>query len=127
MELHEFKEYMDEKFAMNNETLNEKFLNVNQTLSTIKEQTFKTNGRVNKLEDKMQSVESINALHLSTCTVKKDFEAYKDKMEEDLFLITFMRKYPKISWSIGIMVISLIATGGVAKAITLVSSLLGLN
>ena len=91
MELHELKDYLDEKFAMNNETLNEKFLNVNQTLGAIKEQTTKTNGRVNKLEDKMQTVEQVNALHQSTCTVKKEFEAYKDKMEDDLFLLTFMR------------------------------------
>ena len=127
MELHELKDYLDEKFAMNNETLNEKFLNVNQTLSAIKEQTTKTNGRVNKLEDKMQTVEQVNALHQSTCTVKKEFEAYKDKMEDDLFLLTFMRKYPKVSWVAGIIIISLIATGGVAKAAALISTMLGIN
>lgn len=119
MELHELKDYLDSKFAMNNEILNEKFTNVNQQLSAIREQTTRTNGRVNRLEIKMEETERYNTVHISQCPVKKELDDYKVQMGEELFLFTFMRKYPKVSGVIGMVLISLIAAGGVGKVITL--------
>ena len=119
MELHELKEYLDSKFDMNNRILDEKFTNVNQQLSAIKEQTTRTNGRVNRLEIKMEETERYTSAHVAQCPIKKELDDYKVQMGEDLFLFTFMRKYPKISGVIGMILISLIAAGGVGKVITL--------
>jgi len=119
MELHELKDYLDLKFDMNNEVLTEKFSNVNLQLGAIKEQTTKTNGRVNKLEAKMEETELRNSTHILSCPIKKELDDYKLQMGEDLFLFTFMRKYPKTSTIIGMILISLIAAGGVGKVITL--------
>jgi len=146
MELHELKDYLDEKFAMNNEVLNEKFTNVNekfanvnQKLSAIEIQTTKTNGRVNRLEDKVKDFDKESLNHSINCFVKKDLEDYKEKREaaeilekkaleeyktkmgEDLFLFTAMRKYPKFSASIIALIILILVSGNIEN----VKNLLG--
>lgn len=117
MELHELKEYLDEKFEMNNEVLNEKFSKVDLQLGLIKEQTTKTNGRVNRLEIKMEETERYNSMHIASCPIKKELDDYKTQMGENLFLFTFLRKYPKTSTIIGAILVSLIAAGGLEKAL----------
>jgi len=117
MELHELKDYLDEKFAMNNEVLNEKFTNVNekfanvnQKLTSIEMQTTKTNGRVNKLEIKMEDIDKESITHIIKCPVKKELDDYKTKMESDLLLFTVVRKYPKTStFIIGVLILLLVS------------------
>ena len=119
MELHELKDYLDEKFAMNNEVLNEKFTNVNLKLNAIEIQTTKTNGRVNKLEGKMEDIDKEALTHIIRCPIKKELDEYKEKMEADLLLFTVIRKYPRTSTLIIGILIVLLVSGSIENVKTL--------
>lgn len=126
MELHELKDYLDAKFAMNNETLNEKFKNVDEKfknvgekLSSIEIQTTKTNGRVNKLEIKVESVERFDDIHPIQCSMKKELDDYKKQMANDFLLFTVVRKFPKTSTFILGVLILLLVSGSIENVKTL--------
>ena len=91
------------------QALNESaFAVISSHLETIKEQTIKTNSRVNKSEDRLNALEVKEASHIVTCP-----QAAKiDKIKESLLEYSFLVKYPKVAFFlIAFLVIMFIVDG----------------
>jgi hypothetical protein len=130
MEIHELKDFLNEKLDLtnkitaerldsSNKIIAEKFANISLQLDTIVKQTTKTNGRVNVMEDKMDVYEKFSELHVLQCPVKKDLEDFEKKLDGELFLFKFSKKYPKVTAVvIGILLLFILA-GGVKEGMLL--------
>ncbi len=76
----------------------------NHTLQTeisknILEQTKKTNGRVNKLEDKVEVLQSANIRHIMNCPRLPEIKKLDDKiseLDESLLEFKMIKKNPKL-------------------------------
>lgn len=87
----ELKEYLSEKIDTNHKhTL--------LLLEAIREQTTKTNGRVNTLEVKLWKVVEDEAKHVINCPNVPLIQALQDENQE----IRIIKKYPKVA--LGILV-----------------------
>jgi hypothetical protein len=121
MTVDELGDQIEKNFEMNNRILEEKFNNVHLELRAIKEQTTKTNGRVTKLEDKGEA----NSLIHINCPVKKELDAYKNEVKDDLLILTFARKYPKVTGVLCGLLIMLIVSGGMEGFLKVLGAWLG--
>lgn len=83
------KEYLNERFDAFGKLINANFLNVNERLDRIEEQTKKTNGRVTELEQK-------ELTHIITCPNVSKIE----KINEELTEYKMFKRYPKIGLAI---------------------------
>lgn len=108
MTVEELSKQLDKNFELNNQVLDEKFKNVHSELRIIKEQTIKTNGRVTKLEE---SSSNEKMFHLN-CPVKKEFDEFKVRMDDDLLLLKFARTYPRLTTVMFGILVTLIISGG---------------
>lgn len=104
----ELKDYLDEKFNLNGQILDEKLSHINSQLITIKEQTIKTNGRVNTLESQMATIRLNDEIHSLKCPVKKEMDEFRIEIEDQLFLFRFLKKYPKLSVFLGVSTVVLL-------------------
>lgn len=109
---------MDERFESNASLLEQRFKNVDLQLNHIKEQTTRTNGRVTKLEEKEDEIKN---WHLD-CPVKREFEEYKGHLENDLFLIRFSRRYPKLFYGVIVLIAIVIFSGGITNFTNLLAA-----
>lgn len=97
------KALIDEKFNGLEKLLNEKFLNVYDTLEEIKNHVQKTNGRVSRLEDE-RAARGITCPNLDKI---KDIDSKIDQMRTKYEDLNFLIKYPKLFIG-GIVVIVLL-------------------
>lgn len=113
------KELFNEKFTGVHKRLSAEFTNVHDKLEAIEEQTTKTNGRVNDLEDVTHNLDKDAIKHTITCPqiktisdLKGDVDTKLEKINSDLEEYRFFKKYPKIG--VGIVAFACIAflTGG---------------
>ncbi len=112
MENKDFRDLIDEKFANVQRQLDLRFNNMQKTLDSIEEQTKKTNGKVLKLEDKMQNVELQEATHSIRCPKAKDFEhleqsiaTLKADVDNRLQDVSFFVRNPKLGLAIIIVAV----------------------
>lgn len=112
MEVKELKEFLEVRLDLNMQVSAEKLTNIELQLAHIVEQTTKTNGRVTKLEGQVDVLENRNMSHILNCPVKKEFEDFKLKTDNDYLLLRVMNKYPKASGIIVIILLMLIVSAG---------------
>ena len=82
----DYRLYLEEKFKGLMVKMDAEFEMLNTKLESIEKQTIKTNGRVNKLEDK-------NEVHLINCPNTGKIKI----MDDELIEYRILKKYPKIS------------------------------
>lgn len=68
-EREDFREMLSDILAGHTQNIEGKFNVINTQLDQIKEQTTKTNGRVNKLEEKVQTLEKRDLEHVINCPI----------------------------------------------------------
>jgi hypothetical protein len=90
----DYRLYLEEKFGGLNKHMNAQFEAVHDRLERIEEQTTRTNGRVNDLEDDVGTLKEKLVLHPIECSKAKDIEALKD----DLIEYKFFKAHP--TWTI---------------------------
>lgn len=98
-----FKLYLDERFSSINTLMNAHFININERLDKIEEQTKKTNGRVTELEKKSMELEVKDITHIINCPVAPKLEALSKELDD----VRFVFKYPKLVIA-GIVVVALL-------------------
>lgn len=118
-----------EKIETSNKNLVDKIdssnRNVMTELSYIKEQTTRTNGRVNKHDDQIQKLFQNNAERHATCpgledvrSEIKEMDKKVNKIDEDNFFYKIVNRYPKTAILVitinVIMMLASIATAGYA-------------
>jgi anti-sigma28 factor (negative regulator of flagellin synthesis) len=79
----DYRLYLEQRFNGIVATINAQFINVNDTLDAIKEQTIKTNSRVNHLEDDVRKIQINEAEHLGNCPAMPKIET----IEKDVMTI----------------------------------------
>ena len=89
----DYRLYLEEKFSGLSSHINAQFENVHERLEVIKEQTTKTNSRVNHLEDEVDILRDKLVAHPVECSKAKDI----DTLKEDLIEYKFIKKYPKLT------------------------------
>ena len=100
---HEIKEMLHDiliGYQAKNESL---FDIINYKLDAIEIQTTKTNGKVLKLEDKVQALQLNENQHIINCPQQKKIE----KINEDLLEYKMLIKYPK-AMVIGAVIFALV-------------------
>lgn len=108
----ELKEFLTEHAEANNNLMLEKLNGIHFQLKTIVEQTTKTNGRVTRLEEVTRGMESFKETHFLSCPLRKDLENYKEQMRNDFLLWAVIRKYPKVSTILAVVLILLLVASG---------------
>jgi hypothetical protein len=93
----DYRLYIEEKFTGLSKLINARFENVDDRLERIEEQTKKTNGRVNYLEEKEYT-------HYTTCPNSVKIDSIYKELDEYRFIL----KYPKLF--VGAIVIIVILT-----------------
>ena len=101
----DYRDLLNEKFSRVYAQMDANFDLIHEKLKNIEDQTKKTNGRVNKLEDEVEIIKLNEKDHLINCP-----QTYKiERIEDNLLEYKFMKKYPKISIiAMGIFGITLI-------------------
>ena len=89
----DYRLYLEEKFSGLSSHINAQFENVHERLDVIKEQTTKTNSRVNHLEDDVDILRDKLVAHPVECSKAKDI----DTLKEDLIEYKFIKRYPKLT------------------------------
>ena len=89
----DYRLYLNERFEGLAKHINAQFENVHERLEVIKEQTTKTNSRVNHLEDDVDTLREKLVAHPVECSKAKDI----DTLKEDLIEYKFIKKYPKLT------------------------------
>ncbi len=111
---HEIKTMLSDILIVHNAKNESLFDVINYKLDAIEIQTTKTNGRVLKLEDKVQTLQLNENQHIINCPQAKRIEklsedllTYKEKNSEDLMEYKMVIKYPK-AMIIGAVVFALV-------------------
>ena len=118
-----FRESIDTTFADLRKSIEDQHRSSTQLLEQILQQTQKTNGRVNKLEDfkertvlDIQDVKHMNSLYQANCPSKKiaedlntlngevkNYKIAQDNFENSLKVVKFFSEHPSILYIILIM------------------------
>jgi len=118
----DYRLYLEEKFSGLASHMNAQFINVNDTLLVIKDQTTRTNSRVNHLEDDLKGLEEkadkaiahgnhIIDTRVTDCPNIERFKSCESKIEEinnKFEDAMFFVRHPKLF--IGVIVVFVILT-----------------
>ena len=94
------KELLEEKFTRIEEKIDSNHNLQSEISNNILQQTTRTNGRVNKLEDKIAKLEDEENKHTSNCPRLPDLKELNQKIDainSDLSEVRIIKKYPKTS------------------------------
>lgn len=95
-----FSKLFDEKLRGIHIKIDAEFTVVNSELRQIKEQTIKTNSRVNHLEDDVKALQKDAYVHIAECPAIEKI----NKIDEELMEYKVFKKYPKLT--IGVLAIA---------------------
>ena len=105
----EIREMLGDVLAAHNEKIDGKFNLINEKLERIEAQTTKTNGRVNKLEDKTEQLKINDIEHIINCPLVsrvKTIEETEQFKKGELRMITILST---VTASIAAIIISIAA------------------
>lgn len=111
----DYRDLINERFKSLNEKIDTNNSSHHDMLIRIETQTIKTNGKVLKLEEKVNSLEISDASHGIKCPKAKDFEhlessiaSLKTDVDNKLQDLSFYIRNPKLA--LGIIVVAVIVT-----------------
>jgi len=100
----DYRLYLDERFKGMGSLINAHFHDLSSEITVIKEQTLKTNSRVNHIEDDIKELEKADIKHVVDCPVLPKVQ----KIEDDLMEYKLFKKYPKAGITVLVIAVILV-------------------